>query len=175
MKTQTREQTGLSSHDVGVRAIFIMVRANQLFKKASGGKMPSNQDMDNTTKINDGSHTGGFGSRKANYQSDVGKQESVVWTAEVASPHGEDAGFSINLLQIEQKPLAGNVQFFQRMPLRSDSLGVIKGIVKNDPNLDDKIDAYNIVFTLTNPKGEVSNIIRLDPKLRLDPRRMNFS
>lgn len=172
MESQTHEQTQSSTAEAtGVRAILLLVRARALYEKSNGTKHPSKKEKDDNTKISDIDHTATYGSMKENFTTDVGKKEAVVWTAEVASPQGDDAGYSINLLRIEQKQVPGNSQFFKSMPLRSDNLGVITGIVKNDPNLDNKYDDYDIVFTITDPKSKVSNEIVLDPKLRLDPRR----
>lgn len=170
MAQETQEANVLNNVLPLAVGIVLTVKAAVLFRLASGGNSPTIQEIDDNTKITVGNTSRDYGQRKDDFITNVKRGTRVTWSSGLDQPNGNDKDYKIILKQITQKKISGNTEFFANMPLNANN-NEIEGTVQATI-ADHKVDDYNITFHIQNPRGELSTLIVLDPKLRLDPRRL---
>lgn len=141
--------------------ITLTVQAATLY----GLNAPSQSQVDNCCTLSDNNSGSSQNGTLEDFKSYVFINNNVRWVGV-----SEDSGFSVAIDSIVYKSKSNNVNFFDNATIYGSGgrSGNASANVKNDPNLVNQLDIYNINFSVYD-SGNLFKSFNIDPKLAINP------
>lgn len=141
--------------------ITLTVQAATLY----GLNAPSQSQVDNCCTLSDNNSGSSQNGTLEDFKSYVFINNNVRWVGV-----SEDSGYSVAIDSIVYKSKSNNVNFFDNATIYGSGgrSGNASANVKNDPNLVNQLDIYNINFSVYD-SGNLFKSFNIDPKLAINP------
>lgn len=141
--------------------ITLTVQAATLY----GLNAPSQSQVDNCCTLSDNNSGSSQNGTLEDFKSFVFINNNVRWVGV-----SEDSGYSVAIDSIVYKSKSNNVNFFDNAIIYGSGgrSGNASANVKNDPNLINQLDIYNINFSVYD-SGNLFKSFNIDPKLAINP------
>lgn len=142
--------------------ITLTVQANSLY----GMYQPTQSEVDSKCSItDDNSGSSPNGGTIENFLSNVYINQNVKWLGIT-----NDQGFTVSIDSIVYELKSNDVNFFNSGTIYGSGgkSGNANANIKNNPELDKKLDIYTINFSIYNNTG-LSKSFHIDPKLAANP------
>lgn len=141
--------------------ITLTVQAATLY----GLNAPSQSQVDNCCTLSDNNSGSSQNGTLEDFKSFVFINNNVRWVGV-----SEDSGYSVAIDSIVYKSKSNNVNFFDNATIYGSGgrSGNASANVKNDPNLVNQLDIYNINFSVYD-SGNLFKSFNIDPKLAINP------
>lgn len=130
-----------------------------------GMNAPSQSQVDSCCTLSDDNFGRSTNGTLEDFKSFVFINNNVKWVGV-----SRDSGYSVAIDSIDYESKSNDVNFFDT-PIISGTggrSGNASANVKNDPNLINQLDIYNINFRVYN-SGNSSKAFSIDPKLAINP------
>lgn len=141
--------------------ITLTVQTAALF----GMDAPSQSQVDSCCRLSDDNSGSSPTGTLEEFKSFVFINNNVKWVGVSG-----DSGYSVAIDSIDYESKSTDVNFFDRTIINGSGgrSGNASANVKNDPNLVNHLDIYNINFSVYN-SGNSSKAFSIDPKLAINP------
>jgi hypothetical protein len=130
-----------------------------------GMNTPSQNQVDSCCTLSDDNSGSSPNGTLEDFKSYVFINNNVRWVGV-----SRDSGYSVAIDSIDYESKSNDVNFFDRPTIYGSGgrSGNASANVKNDPNLVNHLDIYNINFSVYN-SGNLFKTFSIDPKLAINP------
>ena len=141
--------------------ITLTVQAATLY----GMNAPSQSQVDNCCTLSDDNYGRSQNGTLEDFKSYVFINNNVRWVGV-----SRDSGYSVAIDSIDYESKSNDVNFFDNATIYGSGgrSGNASANVKNDPNLVNQLDIYNINFSVYD-SGNLFKTFSIDPKLAINP------